>query len=417
MLSAVQIAADIAAGRIAPEHFIKEAYKAYAELEPQVQAFVEADFETARIASLTASGPLRGLPFAAKDNFDTTDFSTACGSSIYQGHRPTQDAASVTLARNAGANLVGKTTLAEFALFKASATRNPHDLTRTPGGSSSGSAAAVAAGMAAFALGTQTAGSVIRPAAFCGVAAYKPSYDLLPMSGVKLLAPSLDTVGLFAATVSDLTFVASTILGRSPIGEVDPRALRLGICSGWQGAVASSGCIEALGSVTTSMKLAGAHVARLELPDILQQAHQLHEAIMGYEAVRALAEEREFHGSKLSDRLAAFLDENAAQSDENYGASLAVAVAAREAVAELFSAFDAIITPSAPGEAPIGLESTGSSEFNRLWTLLHLPVVNVSGMKGAEGLPLGIQVVGAHGDDDRILPIAASVERVILNSY
>ena len=413
MLSAIRIATDLAGGRTTPDDVLDRVGGAIAEREPTIGAFTAYDLAAARAAASAAQGPLRGVPFAAKDNLDTRDFATAYGSPIYDGHRPAEDAASVTMARQAGAALIGKAELAEFALFAGPRTRNPHDLARTPGGSSSGSAAAVAAGMVAFAFGTQTAGSVIRPAAFCGVAGYKPSFGRLPMAGVKLVAPSLDTVGLFAASIADAVFVMASLTGREPPAGHSGGPLRIGVVPGWAGLQASDAMLAAVDRAARAAERAGAAVRSVVLPAAAGAAHDAQSAVMGYEAVRALAPEFDAHRSALSGRLSAYLEESRAITEADYRQALATAETARAAMADVFGDVDVLLAPAAPGAAPEGLAETGSSTFNRLWTLLRFPTATVPGLTTDGGLPLGVQIIGPALPDDLMLGAADFVERAI----
>ena len=413
MLNAARIARDLATGRLRAEQVLDDATRALAAREPEIRAFTLSDVPAARAALSRHPGPLSGLPFAAKDNFDTQAFITAYGSPIYAGHRPVADAAAVTMATAAGAVLIGKTALAEFAVMAGPATRNPHDLARTPGGSSSGSAAAVAAGMAAFAFGTQTAGSVIRPAAFCGVAGYKPTFGRLPMAGVKLVAPSLDTVGLFAATIADVAFVAAGLTGEASMPAEGRTDWRIGICPAWAGLRADDAMQAALARATRAAAAAGATVTPVVLPPAVETADAAHPTIMGYEAARALADEYAQHRPALSPRLSTFLEAGGRVTDGAYGQALTTAATARAAVGDLFDTVDILLAPGAPGPAPEGLAETGSPLFNRLWTLLHLPVVAIPGLKTETGLPLGVQAIGPAGADGTTLGAAEFLEGAI----
>ena len=410
LLSAAKIARDLAEGRTSPNRILDIVDLAMEVREPMVQAFATTDLVRARDACSMAQGPLFGIPFAAKDNFDTHDFETAYGSSIYEGHRPSEDAASVALARQAGAILVGKATMAEFALMQAPETRNPRDLDRTPGGSSSGSAAAVAAGIVAFALGTQTAGSVIRPAAFCGIAGFKPTFGRLPVAGVKAVAPSLDTVGLFAASVADAAFVMEGLRGRETAQISAINRLRMGLCLRWSNVRGTPEMKAAVRRAAEAAAHAGATVKEILLPPTIEKAHAAHATIMSYEAVRALSHERDVHGTALSQELSDFLASGASITAEDHEHAQEIAAQAKRATDTLFGEVDVLLTPSAAGPAPNGIAQTGSSEFNRLWTLLHLPVVNVPGLTDHSGLPLGVQLIGPHGADDLVLASGAFLE-------
>ena len=413
VLSAIRIARDIAEGGVSADEILDQVERALAEGEPAVRAFTAQDVAAARAAARAAQGPLRGVPFAAKDNLDTASLPTAYGSALYEGHRPPEDAAAVRQAKAAGALLIGKTALAEFALMEGPATRNPHDLSRTPGGSSSGSAAAVAAGMVAFALGTQTGGSVIRPAAFCGVAGYKPSFGRLPIAGVKPVAPSLDTVGLFAATVADLAFVAAGLTGDAELAVGTTPPPRIGVCTGWAGLQASDAMVDAVHRAAAAAERAGASVTPLDLPQSVADGQAAHTVIMKAEARRALDLEYTRYRAFLSDRLKALLDDGDRIVPEDLRSAEETAGAARTAVSAVFDQVDVILAPGAPGPAPLGVSDTGSSAFNRLWTLLHLPSVNVPGLSTETGLPLGVQIIGPPGADTVTLAAADFVERAI----
>lgn len=413
MLSVVALARDLASGRLHPSGAVELSLAAIERHEPRIRAFTHLREQFGINAAGFPNGILAGIPFAVKDVFDTADCPTRYGSEIYDGHHPHQDAAAVERARQSGALLIGKTVATEFSLFRAGPTRNPRGLCHTPGGSSSGSAAAVAAGMVAFALGTQTAGSTIRPASFCGIAGFKPSFGVIPMRGVKPLAHSLDTIGLFAAKIPDVVFVLNALSSHERSLDDSISSFRLGVCTGWKGANAGNDAIESLERSICLAEQAGAHIIRLKLPSTLEIAHDAHRVIMAFEAVRALSLEHKEHRPRLSHRIRSFLDQGEMVPIECYQRAQKRASDARRAVADLFRDVDAILTPSAPGPAPVGLEDTGSSEFNQLWSLLHLPVANVPGYPSSNGLPLGLQVIGPILKDRRTLSIAAFLESAL----
>src|SRR5215469_8951082 len=372
MLSALDLAARIEAGTLTPLGVIDLCAEAIAHGEPKIGAFAALDIDAARRAAGTPTlrlAPLRGLPLGIKDIFDTADFPTQYGSSIYAGHRPRADAALVALVRRAGGLVLGKTMTSELASLEPSATRNPRNPAHTPGGSSSGSAAAVAAGMVPIALGSQTGGSVIRPAAFCGVAGLKPSFRLMPTVGMKCFSWSLDTAGLFAASVSDLAFAAAAITGRDL--RVDAReggapTLALARTHVWD--QASPDMQAACERAARAAQSAGARVKELKWPPIFAAAMQAHVAIQDYEAYRALAFEIDHHHGQLGPILRRQLDAAAAIDVASYDEARRTARQARAMLAELMTGIDALLTPSAPGAAPTGLGSTGDPLFNRLWT-------------------------------------------------
>lgn len=411
MLSALDLARELEAGTLTPDALFDRIETTIAEREDTIRAFTCLDLAAARAAARTATGPLRALPLAVKDNIDTGDLVTEYGSPIHAGHRPAVDAAIVALARRLGAVIPGKTVTTEFAFFHPGPTRNPHDPKHTPGGSSSGSAAGVAASFFPLALGTQTGGSVVRPAAFCGVAGFKPSYGRLPVVGVKIFSWSLDTLGLFAASVQDAAFAAGVLAGRDwrIDGELSA-APTLGILRQQPGAHADEQMQAALETAIRSAEACGARLVELTLPEVFADAFKAHKTIQDYEAARALAAERDLAADRLSDHLRQTLDEGWTLTAADYDAAQTTAADARRACQDLFSGIDALLLPSAPGAAPRGLGSTGSSEFNRIWTLMGVPAVNVPGLYNGAGLPLGVQVLGPRNGDKAALAAAAWLE-------
>ncbi|MBC00688.1 MAG: amidase [Rhodobacteraceae bacterium] len=411
MLSALDIARRLDAGTLSIDALYDEIAATIASREPEIRAFVSVDVEAARAAARSAYGPLAGMPMGVKDNIETGDRATAYGSPIHDGYRPAVDAAVVALARRAGAAVLGKTVTTEFAFFSPGPTRNPHDLEHTPGGSSSGSAAGVAAGFFPLALGTQTGGSVVRPAAFCGIAGFKPSFGRLPAVGVKIFSWSLDTVGVFAKSIADVAFGAGALADRDwrVDGEV-PTPPRLGFIEPQPWAQADEEMTIALERVRITAERAGAAVTSISLPPVFREAFAAHKTIQDYEATRALAAEVDLAPEKLSPVLRETLEEGAAISSGAYDDAQRTADQARRAFADIQSKVDVLVTPSAPGMAPIGLASTGSSVFNRVWTLMGAPAANVPGLRSAAGLPLGVQTIGAYGDDRKTLKAAHWLE-------
>jgi Asp-tRNA(Asn)/Glu-tRNA(Gln) amidotransferase A subunit family amidase len=356
---------------------------------------------------------LRGLPVGIKDIFDTADLPTQYGSSIFSGFRPRADATAVAMVRRAGGIVLGKTVTTEFASLQPAATRNPHNLAHTPGGSSSGSAAGLAAGMFPIALGTQTGGSIIRPAAYCGVAGFKPSYRLLPTPGVKCFSWHLDTAGLFAAGVADVAFAAAAITERDlRVDRAQPAAPRIALVRSHIWPEASAAMQQAVETAARAAQSAGAPVAEVALPPILEDAYRAHGTIQDYEGARALAFEYDHHRDRLGPTLREQLDRAATVSADAYDTARRTTKRARQALADMMADHDVILTPSAPGAAPYGLDSTGSPAFNRLWTLMGTPCVNVPGLYEGD-LPLGIQIVGRFGRDRAALEAALFLERAI----
>jgi len=418
MLSALDLARRIEAGELTPRAVIELCAQAVAAREEEIGAFSAIDLAAARQVaerSGLARAPLRGLPVGIKDIFETAELPTAYGSPIYAGHQPKTDAATVMLVKRAGGIVLGKTVTTEFASLEPAGTRNPHNLAHTPGGSSSGSAAAVAAGMLPLALGSQTGGSVIRPAAFCGVVGFKPSYRLLPTVGMKCFSWSLDTVGLFAASVADAAFAAGTLTGRE---------LRL---DGRQPAApvivrpkledeASPSMQNAVERATHAAEKAGAKIKEIELPPIFGEAARAHRVIQGYEAFRALAFEYDDHRDRLGATLRQQLDEAATFDVNAYDDARRTARRARRALIELLADGEVILQPSAPGAAPHGLASTGTPTFNRLWTLMGTPCVNVPGFVDPAGMPLGVQIIARFGRDRFALAAAAFLEQAMAHA-
>jgi Asp-tRNA(Asn)/Glu-tRNA(Gln) amidotransferase A subunit family amidase len=417
MLSVLDLVGRLDAGEIKPRAIVELCAEAIAVRESEISAFVALDIEAARRAAERPrlnSLPLRGLPVGIKDIYDTADLPTQYGSPIYAGYRPRADAAAVTLARRAGGVVLGKTVTTEFASLVPSATRNPRNLAHTPGGSSSGSAAAVAAAMLPIAFGSQTAGSVIRPAAFCGVAGFKPSYRLIPTVGMKCYAWHLDTVGLFAASVADVAYAATAITERPlRVDEKAPAAPRLGVLRTHLWQKASAAMHAAVDTTARAAEANGATVTDLEMPEILQEAYRAQFVIQDFEAFRSLAFEYDNHRDQIGPPLREQLDRAAAITVKDYDAARRTASRARRSLGDFMRDVDVILTPSAPGAAPRGFGSTGDPVFNRLWTLMGTPCVNVPGLSEGE-LPLGVQIVGDFGCDREALEAALFVERAIV---
>jgi Asp-tRNA(Asn)/Glu-tRNA(Gln) amidotransferase A subunit family amidase len=416
-VSALDLARAIEAGTMTPGAVVDLCAQAIARHEAQIGAFAVLDIAAARRAAAATQlrgTPLRGLPVGIKDIFDTADFPTQYGSPIYAGHRPKADAALVSLVRRAGGLVLGKTVTTEFAGLQPAATRNPRHLPHTPGGSSSGSAAAVAAGMVPVAVGSQTGGSVIRPAAFCGIAGFKPSFRLLPTVGMKCFAWSLDTAGVFAAGVADAAFAAAAITGRDlRIDQRTPAAPCLALVRTQLWPQASPDMQAGLERAARAAAAAGARVRELELPPLFEAAMRAQVIIQNHEAYRALAYEFDQHQDQLGPLLRRQLANAAAIDFDSYDEARRTARRARQMFADLMADTDAMLTPSAPGAAPLGLGSTGDPMFNRLWTLLGPPCINVPGLTDAHGLPLGLQIVGRFARDRTALEAAWFLERAL----
>ncbi len=412
-LTAGAAAARIAAGTLTSEALVKACLARIEAREPAVGAWEHLDPDAAIRQAVALDrgprrGPLHGVPVAVKDIFDTADMPTGYGSPIYAGGRPAWDAACVALLRAAGAVLLGKTVTTEFALFAPGKTKNPHNPAHTPGGSSSGSAAAVADMMAPLALGTQTAGSVIRPASFCGGVGYKPSYGLIPRAGVKQVSDTLDTVGVFARAPEDAALLVAVLSGRDAWRSPEPIAgpPRIGVCRTFEWERAEAATHAAVQEAASRFASAGARISEIALPAPFAGLGAAQRAIMGFEGAGALAHERLTHRGLLSDRLREFLDDGQRCTPSAYLEALALAKDCRRRLDTVLGDCDALLAPSAPGEAPKGLGNTGDPIFNRMWTLLHVPSVTLPGLQGPNGLPVGVQLVARQWDDARLLAVA-----------
>lgn len=418
-MTAVALREAMAAGRLTAEAATRAALERIAEREPSIHAWqcIDAEHAIAAARALDAQGRpglLGGVPIGVKDLIATADLPTGYGSPIYAGFRPAADAACVARARAAGALVIGKTVTTEFAYFTPGPTANPHNLSHTPGGSSSGSAAAVADSMVPLAFGTQTAGSLIRPASFCGVFALKPGFGALSMDGIKPFAPSLDTLGWFARSAEDLELMRSAMHGLafSPLQPPSPGALRLGLCRTHEWAAADAGGEAAFEQALKLAAAAGVDVRDIVLPDSFIGLVDAQKTIMAREAARALEHEWRDHAQQLSPALRALLEQGRACPEADDAQARGQAAAARLQMHDLMRDLDALLVPAAPGEAPAGLAATGDPVFNRIWTLLGPPCVNVPGLRGPQGLPIGMQLIGHAGRERDLIAVADSLHRI-----
>lgn len=423
-LPATKLAQMIAIGEASPETVTRSYIDAIREREHEVQAFAWFDADHALAAArmlhlVSRRGHLHGLPFAVKDNIDTSEMPTGYGSPIYDGHRPDIDAICVAQLKGAGAFVLGKTVSAELANFTPGPTRNPHNPAHTPGGSSSGSAAAVAAHFAPIALGTQTAGSVIRPAAYCGVVGYKPSQGVAPRAGVKQNSDLLDEVGVFARSVEDAALAASVLAAKPAWKDLPHDGQRgaspiIGLVPTSQANAAAPSMLAALDSVYRHLVQRGARRAEVTWPRVYDGLFTAQRNVQVFETARALAPEYSYRRGQLSGRLIELIEQGRGLSIDEYQAALQLRRACIAAIDSLFGAADVIITPSAPGEAPKGIGSTGDPVFNRPWHLLGCPMMNLPVPAalghGESGLPLGVSLVGRPGEDARLWAAAGWIE-------
>jgi Asp-tRNA(Asn)/Glu-tRNA(Gln) amidotransferase A subunit family amidase len=427
-LGAVAAAQEIRDGRISAEELTTAYLKRIEAREPEVQAWAFLDPEHALKQARALDehrkrgrplGPLHGMPVGVKDIVDTADMPTENGTVLHAGRRPRADATLVSLLRAAGAVILGKTVTTELAVYTPGKTRNPHRLEHTPGGSSSGSAAAVADGMVPLAIGTQTNGSVIRPASFCGVYGYKPSHGLIPRTGVLTQSPPLDTIGVMAADLEGLALLAEPLMAfdakdpasrprarpsllevlregppvpprlafvRSPVWDQADEDTRAGFAE----------LAEALGERIEEVPLSAS------FDDVIER----HRTIMEADLARSFAREYERGRDRLSPRLREMIERGQEIRAVDYNRAVERISGLNAALAELFASYDAILTPAVTGEAPKGLESTGNPVFCTTWTLCGVPAVTLPLLRGASGLPIGVQLVGEKGDDARLLRTA-----------
>jgi Asp-tRNA(Asn)/Glu-tRNA(Gln) amidotransferase A subunit family amidase len=405
-LTATEAAREIAAGRLTPEALMEACLARAADREPAIRAFVHLDPAQARRAAARAlPGKLHGIPLGVKDVLDTADMPSAYGSPIWAGHRPRGDASCVAQARAAGAVVMGKTVTTEFATRHPGPTANPANPAHTPGGSSSGSAAAVADGMLPVAFGTQTAGSIVRPAAFCGVVGFKPSFGTCHRGGMKMMSESLDTIGVLARSVADCALAVGAMTGRD-LGDPEARrdrAPRFGLSLGPEPDKAAPETVALLHRAAEAARRAGAEVVDYALPPELAAAAELHPALMNMETADALAWERLVARPQMSAVLLEKLDWALSLPKSTLKQAHLAQGAAIEAFRATTAGLDAILTPSAPGEAPSGLDWTGDPAFNLLWTMIWGPNITVPAGTGPKGLPMGVQLVGRIGEDAAVL--------------
>jgi Asp-tRNA(Asn)/Glu-tRNA(Gln) amidotransferase A subunit family amidase len=426
-LTALEAAGRIAGGEMSAEDYIGACLQRIAAVEDKVHAFVHLDADAAlrqaraldeRRRTGKPLGALHGVPVGIKDIFDTADYPTECGSPLFKGRRPMRDCTAVARLRAAGAVIIGKTVTTECAYFHPGATRNPHDLERTPGGSSSGSAAAVAAGMIPLAIGSQTNGSVIRPASFCGVYGVKPTHGTISRHGALILSLALDHVGVFARSLADCALILDVLAGydaedpdsrslaspafRALAAENPPTPPRLAFV---RTPVWDKADDEARTEFEALAKQLGDAVKAVDLPETFAAAWADQRVIMYTDMAHNFGALVERGGDVSSKQLRDLVVEGSQTNALRYLAARDGAVRYRAGLADILKDYDAILTPSAPGVAPKGT-ATGNPVFNTLWTLTGLPAVSLPLLSGEGGMPIGVQLVGAFGDDARLLRTA-----------
>ena len=419
-LTATEVVAAVKSGRTTCEAVTRACLERIAAREPEVQAWQYLDPEQA-IAEARArdrtdkSGALIGVPFNVKDIIDTGDMPTEYGSPIYAGFRPRADASCVALSRKAGAVLLGKAVTTEFANFHPSRTHNPLDLARTPGGSSAGSAASVADNMAALSVGSQTSGSTVRPASFCGVYGYRPTYGELRCAGMMEAAASLDTVGLIARSIEDIALYRDVLLGQKPVPIADNlSAPRIGFRRTHLWSLLEPSTQQLFEDAAKKLARAGAKVEDVTLPPEFDGIPEAHRLISGFEFARNLAWEVEHHWEKISATLrAGRLTDGLTCSYETYLESRTLAERCRQQIGPIQEDYDILLTTCATGEAPLGFATTGIAKLALIWTTMHVPAVSVPVFKGPAGMPIGAYLVGKRSRDRELFAHARWVQKVL----
>ena len=417
-LSLKEVSHLIQTGKVQPRELVSDCIARIELCEEELNAFTTFDPERvfdqlAEVERWGNKSALFGIPVGIKDIMETAGMRTTMGSKIYRDHVPQRDAVCVSMLKTAGALVAGKTETTEFAYYYPGRTRNPHALDHTPGGSSMGSAAAVSKMMIPLALGTQTAGSVIRPAAYCGVTGYKASHGSFSLAGVCGFAQSLDTLGYFVRKVEDLTTVRHTLSG-API-EILPLSGRIRAAlvktPHWEMADASQQ--QLIEDVCRHLQGHQIEISEIDVGPSDGALTQAQITIMGYEGCRSLSAEYANFPHLLSDQIKALIEQGQQTTYEAYLEAIELSHIWQKKMQSLFEDYDVLITPSAPGEAPQGLDSTGDPIFNRVWTLLKLPCIHLPVALGPNGLPLGVQLIGAFNQDDYLIRVAHHIQEIL----
>jgi Asp-tRNA(Asn)/Glu-tRNA(Gln) amidotransferase A subunit family amidase len=428
LLSAVDARAVLETGLLSSCELVEACFARIDELEPTIGAWAHLDRDVALQQARDADefrksglpiGALHGLPIGIKDIIDTADYPTELGTVLHQGRQPEHDATLVSLLKEAGAIILGKTVSTELAVYAPGKTRNPHNPDHTPGGSSSGSAAAVSAAMVTLSIGTQTNGSVIRPAAYCGVYGYKPSFGRISRHGVLEQSPPLDTIGMFARDLADLALLADVLMrfdsqdqAMTPIAPpclasvmvqavpVEPHFafMRTPV---WEQVdqVTKDGLRELIEITNESREKT---IDIVDMPASFADLHENHRKVMESDLARSFADEYQRGKAELSDVLREMIERGQQVSDTDYKKSLAQMQGYNAFLDEVFEDYDAILTPSTPGAAPAGIDATGSPVMNTIWTFCGTPAINLPILQSPDGLPMGVQVVGSMNDDARL---------------
>ena len=430
-LSAVDSAREIAAGQLTSEQLVSASLARIEAREPEVLAWVHIDpnaaLEQAKARDEERSngkvlGPLHGVPVGLKDIIDTADMPTENGSDLFAGRMPEYDATVARLLRKAGAVILGKTVTTEFALSGARATRNPHDLERTPGGSSSGSAAAVADDMIPLALGSQTGGSMLRPASFCGIHGFKPSFGAISRAGVFILSRRLDHIGLYARNLKDLALAGDVLMVNDSddpemcyhadwllsdaLAKTLTETPRLAVFKGPPWDFVENGISAIFQNIVRQL---GGDIQEVIIPPVVEDALSVHATIMNASATANPGRYLE-HADKLLPETVKRISAGLEISAADYVGAIDKAEAIRLALDQILEKYDALITLAAPGEAPLGLQSTGNPVFQKIWTLTGMPTISLPLMKGPCDMPIGLQIIGRRGHDTKLFRVAQWVE-------
>ncbi len=412
-LDATDIAQKIAAGEVTCEAVVRDCAARVAARDGVVKAWVNFDAEHALAQARALDrgprrGALHGVPIGVKDIIDTFDMPTEMGSPVYRGHQSLADAGCVALLRRAGAVILGKTATCEFAGMAPPETTNPHNAAHTPGGSSSGSGAAVADHMVPAALGTQTGGSVLRPSSYCGIFGYKPTYNSFNKVGVKPAAESIDTIGWLARSIEDIALLTAVLRMEQPqpLPQLD-RAPRIGLCRTEMWDTAQPESKAAVDGAAAALRNAGATVHEVELPNAFSGLRVIaRETINFYERAACMAYEWDHHREQLSSQMRHYVENGQKTTRQDYVAGLRHVERCRALLPSVFEGFDVLLAPCVQGEAPKGLAWTGDGSMQAIWTALHTPSMTLPTHRGPNGLPVGIQLVSQRYDDDRLLACA-----------
>jgi len=441
LLSAVEARALIETGLLTSCELVEACFARIDELEPTIGAWAHLDRDVALQQARDADefrksglpiGALHGLPIGIKDIIDTADYPTERGTVLHQGRQPERDATLVSLLKEAGAIILGKTVSTELAVYAPGKTRNPHNTEHTPGGSSSGSAAAVACAMLPLSVGTQTNGSVIRPAAYCGVYGYKPSFGRISRHGVLQQSPPLDTIGVFARDLADLALIADVLMrfddrdkAMTPIAPpcvasvmmqevpVEPHFAFMRTPVWEQVDQATKDGLRELIEITNEANEKTIDI--VDMPASFANLHEDHRKVMEGDLARSFTDEYQRGKAQLSDVLREMIERGQQVSNTDYQKSLAKVQDYNAFLDEVFEDYDAILTPSTPGAAPAGIDATGSPVMNTIWTFCGTPAINLPILQSPQGLPMGVQVIGNRNDDARLFRSARWLLNVLQN--